>query len=195
MSDDLLSFTSEIQTNPLAGVSTQQAFQPLPRNDDGYLLSITKSAIKPYVGGIYSMKTEAVEEYLRENPGVTPGKKLSVEAEILEGEFQGRKVWLDFLLIPASDNKEYANFNTAAQASAGKNDLLGLIKRAGMKQGIADPAQLLGVQVKIPCGMSKNGKYNKWYYTVREDHVEAEAPAPSQRPVPTRVTATDEPPF
>lgn len=195
MSDDsLLSFTDEIKTNPLAGVATQQAFQPLPRNDDGYLLSITKASIKLYVGGIRSLKTEAIEEFLRTNP-VNPGKKFAIEAEIIEGEFNGRKVWWDFLLVPASDNKEYANFNTTAQLSAAKNDLLGLLKRAGFKDGIKAPEQLLGVQVKVPCGLTKDGKYNRWYFTVREDHAEAEVPAPTQRPAAGRVTATDEAPF
>lgn len=196
MSDDtLLSFTDEITTNPLAGVSTKQAFTPLPRNDDGYQLSITKAAIHLYVGGTYSRKTEEIAEYLRQNPSVNPGKKLVVEAEIIEGDFNGRKVWWDFLLVPASDNKEFINFNTVAQISSAKNDLLGLLKRAGFKGGIQAPEQLLGVQVKIPCGLNKKGNGNRWYYTVREDHADAETPAPSQRPAAGRVTATDEPPF
>jgi len=195
--DNLLDFTTEIETNPLAGVSTRDGFAPLPRNDDGYLVSIVKSSIKPYVGAERSMKSEVVEAHLLANPATTPGKKLAIEGQIIEGEFQGRKVWWDFLLLPASDQKAFTNFSVEAQVKAGKTDLMGLIKRAGLK-AIIQPEELLGGQARVPCGHDKTGKYNRWFFALKEAGEPAADTPPAPRPRTAANTVTrddDEPAF
>lgn len=185
--------------------------QPLPEGN--YPLVIEACEQRKYVDGA-KRKPEAIADACSADPMIIPGDEVAITYVITEGKFAKRKLFGNYVLKAASNQRTYGEFTPEKKAAAGLNDLCGLRIRLGTPTAWSDwvgklftgyitakqgkPKPMLG-----PDGLPMTGTdgklllqpakvFNEVRCTVKPG--EENAPAPSA-PKDTTPVAKDEPPF
>jgi len=167
-----LSFTTELETNPNAGVSGYDN-SPLPPGD--YSFVVEKAECVPYVAGVYSLKPEDVAQYLHDHTDVVAGECIKIQAKITDGPFTGRKLFwgrFEFAYRAASDEttKEGVSNGRAWKitpeggAKAAQENFNGLLRRIE-KGSIQEISEIIGCTGVVSVSIKKDR--NKFHFTVR----------------------------
>lgn len=178
MSNIDLSFTDELKTNPNAGYS--EGFNNAPLPPGAYSLVIEKAVEVACCGGTASLNPEKVQKHIAET-GADPGRVINITAKVVEGPHAGRKVFwgkTDFMLVAPSDeptregvsNGKPWKISPAGSVKSSKENLDGLLRTCGHGP-ISEVRDLIGLAGVFTCKVSKDGKYNKWYFKPQKDGV------------------------
>lgn len=182
---------SDIKTNPDAGKDPGKMPVPAGR----YTVLINKAEEEAYLYGAWKEADFIAMKVA--DPSLVPGKRLSVEYEIVEGVHQGRKIWDRLIFQKASNQPDFGKFSADQQEAKGIRDIQGLFKRAAVPPELIDKdgaASLLNRTMVLPVGV-RTGKdgvaRNETHLTIGKDEDIAAVGAVNT----ARPQTTDEPPF
>ena len=191
---DFLSDLATSVNDPNAGREKELELIPV----GNYRVVINKANDEPYVDGAYK-EAERLEAVTN---GVSPGRRLAVEFEIIDGTYAGRKVWERLTFEASSNQRDVGKMNPAAYVEWQQRMIKGLFKRARVPEAAIRAegfASLVGRTLMLDIGI-RAGKNGKKYQSTRleigrDEVIDDSAPPPAALGGSSRPVVSDESPF